>query len=153
MVLCLPVNSGGMEKRIMESSLRKMSIARLIFWPAVITLGITFLRVEGELRHWSSVWFNRSAGGGGAIIGISWLPLFFGPYFALKLARENEGPVSYGKAVGAAAAGLVVLFGGGFVVGATESHPGILTLFGFLIMLGAAFIPVIGWRSVKDDKS
>ena len=121
-------------------------IGTLIFWPAVITLAITILRVAGELRHWGSPWFSVSPGGGGAIIGISWLPILLGPYFALKLAKAGEGPSGYGKAFGTTFGGLVVMVLGGVLLGMTQSHPGILTLVGFLIMLVAAFIPPIGWR-------
>jgi hypothetical protein len=128
-----------------ESRLNKPSVGLLILWPAVITLAITVLRLEGELHHWSSLWFNRSAGGGGAVVGISWLPIFFGPYFALRLAATGEGPVSYGRAFGATFAALVVMIGGVFLVGLTDSNPGILTLAGFVLMLAAAFIPSIGW--------
>jgi len=128
-----------------ESNLNRVNVGLLILWPAVITLVITILRVGGELHHWSSLGFNRSAGGGGAVIGISWLPIFFGPYFAMKLAGAGEGPVSYGKALGVALAGLVVMIGGGILVGLTEAHPGILTLAGFVIMLAAAFLASMGW--------
>jgi len=37
---------------------------------------------------------------------------------------------------------------GAVLVGVTASHPGILTLVGFLLMLAAAFIPLLGWRSL-----
>ena len=48
------------------------------------------LRLVGELQHWSSTLFNRAGGGGGAIVGISWLPLLFGIYFALRLVKAGE---------------------------------------------------------------
>ena len=69
---------------------KPLSITSLITIPALITLGITLLRLVGELQHWPKPWFNAAAGGGGAVIGISWLPLIFGPYFALKLARSGR---------------------------------------------------------------
>ena len=65
---------------------------RLILVPAIITLAVTLLRLTGELMQWSSALFNRSAGGGGAIVGIVWLVPIFGIYFALRLAREGERP-------------------------------------------------------------
>ena len=37
--------------------------------------------------------FNPSPGGGGALVGITWLVLIFGVYFALKLASDGQGPV------------------------------------------------------------
>ena len=62
---------------------------RLILVPAGITLAVTLLRLIGELQEWSSALFNRSAGGGGAIVGIVWLVPVFGIYFALKLAYDQ----------------------------------------------------------------
>jgi hypothetical protein len=80
----------------------------LVLVPAIITLAVTALRLVGELQHWSSALFNRAGGGGGAIVGISWLPFVFGIYFALRLARAGEGPASKGKAVGFAVLGLAL---------------------------------------------
>jgi hypothetical protein len=129
---------------------KSISIPNLITIPALITLGVTILRLVGELEHWPKPWFSPAAGGGFAIVGISWLPIIFGPYFALKLAGASEGPSSMGKAIGFALLGLVVLFLGGVLAGATVSHHPRLTLIGFLIMLVAAFIPGIGWHSLGN---
>src|SRR5271157_5340430 len=96
---------------------KSISISSLITIPALITLGITILRLVGELEHWPKPWFNASAGGGGAIIGISWLPLIFGPCFALKLAGAGDRPSSGGKSIGLAFAGLAVLVVGGVLIG------------------------------------
>ena len=54
------------------------SIVRLICVPALITLGVTLLRLIGELQNWSPRLFNREAGGGGALVGIAWLVPIFG---------------------------------------------------------------------------
>ena len=129
---------------------KSISITSLITIPALITLGITILRLVGELEHWPKLLFSTAAGGGGAIVGISWLPIIFGPYFALKLAGVGDRPSSVGKAVGFAVLGLVVLVLGGVLAGATFAHPSILTLVAFLVMLVAAFIPGIGWRSLGN---
>jgi hypothetical protein len=58
---------------------------KLILFPALITLGITLLRLCAELLALPSWLANRHAGGVGALIGISWLPPFLGIYFANKL--------------------------------------------------------------------
>jgi hypothetical protein len=129
---------------------KSISITSLITIPALITLGITILRVVGELEHWPKPWFSAAAGGGGAIIGISWLPIIFGPYFALKLAGAGDRPSSVGKAAGFAVLGLVVLVLGGALLGATIAHHPILSVVGFLVTLAAAFIPGIGWRSLGN---
>jgi hypothetical protein len=129
---------------------KSVSITSLITIPALITLGITILRLVGELEHWPKPWFSAAAGGGGAIIGISWLPIIFGPYFALKLAGAGDRPSSLGKAAGFAVLGLVVLVLGGVLAGAAHMYISILTLVAFLVMLVAAFIPGIGWRSLGN---
>ena len=86
----------------------RVSIAHLILIPSVITLGVTILRLVGELNNWSEFWFSRKAGGGGSLVGISWLVPIFGIYFAVKLSREGEGPASAGRAIGFAFLGLLV---------------------------------------------
>jgi hypothetical protein len=129
---------------------KSMSITSLIAIPALITLGITILRLAGELEHWPKPWFSAAAGGGLAIVGISWLPIIFGPYFALKLAGGGEGPSSIGKGIGLALAGVVVLVLGAVLAGAAGFRHPILALIGFLVMLAAAFIPGIGWRSLGN---
>jgi hypothetical protein len=129
---------------------KSISIKSLIAIPALITLGVTILRLVGELEHWPKPWFSAAAGGGGAIVGISWLPIIFGPYFAVKLVGAGDGPSSTGKAIGLALAGLVVLVLGGVLAGVAETHHPALTVVGFLVMLVAAFIPGIGWRSLGN---
>jgi hypothetical protein len=130
---------------------KSVCISRLITIPALVTLGITILRLVGELEHWPKLLFNPAAGGGFAIVGISWLPIIFGPYFALKLAGAGEGPSTMGKAIGMALAGFGVLILGAVALGlaARSHHPG-LTVIGFLVTLVAAFVPRTGWRSLGN---
>jgi hypothetical protein len=59
---------------------------KIILIPALITLGITLLRLLAELMGLPSWLASREAGGPGALIGISWLPPVFGVWFAIKLA-------------------------------------------------------------------
>ena len=135
-----------------DSTSGKTNIGQLILWPALITLGITILRLLGELRGWPHPWFNASAGGGGALIGISWLPVIFGPYFAWKLAAAGQGPASAGRAIGAALGGLVPIVLGAILSFPRSNHPAPLALFlvGSLIMLLGAFIPRWGWRALGN---
>jgi hypothetical protein len=86
-----------------------------------------------------------------AIVGISWLPIIFGPYFALRLAGAGNRPSSMGKAVGFAVLGLVVFVLGGVISQVTFAHHPSLTLVALLVMLVAAFIPGIGWRSLGNS--
>ncbi len=125
-----------------------VNIARLVAIPAVITLAVTILRVVGELKHWPAPWVNTAAGGGMAIVGISWLPIIFGPYFAMKLIDAGEGPASAGRVIGYGVAGLVVFVIGGAIIQHGFTHPSHWMLVGFLITLLAAFVPPMGWRSL-----
>jgi hypothetical protein len=84
-----------------------VSIRRLIVVPAVVTLAVTLLRLIGELQHWSPRLFSREAGGAGAIVGIVWLIPIFGIYFAMRLNKAGQGPVSRGRAIGFAVAALL----------------------------------------------
>ena len=125
-------------------------VSRLILVPALITLAITVLRLVGELAHWSKLFFNPTAGGGFAIVGISWLPLILGPYFAVKLVDSGRGPSSMGKFFGLWAAALVVYIGGTLVFGMTITHPSALTLLGLLLMLASAFVVRPGWPALGN---
>jgi hypothetical protein len=84
---------------------------QIVLVPALITLAVTLLRLVGELQNWSPSLFNKTAGGGGALIGIVWLIPIFAIYFALKLSGRGEGPASAGKALGIAVLTLAVSFG------------------------------------------
>jgi hypothetical protein len=96
------------EEEVLMAETAKVSLPRLVLVPALVTLAVTVLRVVGELQQWSPKLFNRSAGGGGALIGIVWLIPLFGIYFALKLARAGEGPAGVGKTLGWAALAFAV---------------------------------------------
>ena len=87
----------------------KTSVAHLVLVPGIITLAVTVLRLVGELQHWPSVLFSRSAGGGGAIVGIAWLAFVFAVYFAIKVQRAGAVLPSSGKAIGLTLLALAVL--------------------------------------------
>jgi len=129
---------------------RSVSITKLITVPALITLAITILRLVGELQGWSSLLFSTKAGGGFALVGISWLPIIFGPYFAMKLAGAGEGPSSAGKAIGFAVLSLVVYVLAMVWFGFSFTHLSYLILLPILMVLLSAFIPGIGWRSLGN---
>jgi len=132
------------------SDTKSFSITSLIAVPASITLGVTVLRLAGELQHWPKPWFSPAAGGGAAIVGISWLPIVFGPYFALKLAGSGDAPSSAGKAIGFAILSLAVCFAALVAAAMTFAHPSVLTLILLLVTLGAALIPRIPWPSLGN---
>ena len=123
-----------------------ISISKLIFVPFLISLAVTLLRLVGELQHWPVALFNPAAGGGGAVVGISWLVPIFGIYFAYKLVRAGKGPSSTGKAILYALLALVVFFGGAVILG--KSGPSPLALLGFALFLCAAIVPAAGWKDL-----
>jgi len=90
----------------MNSFRADIRVGALIMVPALIALGITLLRLVGELWGGSSFLFNREAGGGGALVGIVWLVPIFGVYFAFKLVRAGQAPQSAGRVIGFAFLGL-----------------------------------------------
>ncbi len=66
----------------------RSSTLRLILWPSVITLVINIVRAVGQHEGW----FTKASGGGGALVGITWLPLVFGPWFAWRLRKGGSTP-------------------------------------------------------------
>jgi hypothetical protein len=116
----------------------------LIFIPAVITLAVTILRLVGELRHWPRALFNPDAGGPGALVGISWLPLVFGIYFALKLLGAGEGPSDAGRAIRLAIVGVVLFVGGIIMLAPQINFPGKIVV-ALLLWLVAVGLQYSGW--------
>ena len=63
---------------------------RMVLGAALITLSVMLLRLFLELGKAPAWLASREAGGGRAVIGIGWLPLFFGPYFTHRLRTGAE---------------------------------------------------------------
>jgi hypothetical protein len=84
-------------------------VLRLVLVPAAITLGVTLLRLTGELLDWSPDLFSRAPGGGLAVVGITWLAPLFGFYFGDRLTRDGVEPSSLAWAGGVPLAALVVM--------------------------------------------
>src|SRR5881628_1084293 len=94
-----------------------LSVTKLVVIPALITLAVTVLRLVGELNNWNPSLFNRTAGGGGALIGISWLALVFAVYFAVRLQNDGLGPERAAPAIGYTLLAVAVMIAGTFVFG------------------------------------
>jgi hypothetical protein len=78
---------------------KSVSIGSMIAFPAMVTLAVTVVRLIGELKGWNPAYFSKEAGGGGALVGISWLIPVFGVVFAMQLANAGEWPASRGRAI------------------------------------------------------
>lgn len=86
-----------------------IDVGRLVAVPAAATLAVTVARVVGELQGWSPALFSRAAGGGGAVVGISWLIPIFGAWFGWSLARRGAWPAGVGRAIGFTVAGVAAV--------------------------------------------
>ena len=133
-----------------STSETKSTITRIIMYPAIITLAITLVRLIGELLHGPAALFSRAEGGGGAIVGITWLPFIFGPYFAIKLFDRNLKPSSFVKTMLFAIVGFLVLgFGAYLAFTPTFTFTGHLAL-GLILMVAAGAIQYIPWRELAQ---
>ena len=135
----------------MSPDSKSSSLRNLILWPAIITLAVTIVRLAGELGRWSSTFFDRSAGGGNAIVGITWLAPLFGIYFAVRLVRSGHEPASYGKAVGfsvVAAAIAMGLFLYGSALTRITFHEFLFYVWG-VSLLGALLVLPAWWSLFK----
>ena len=130
------------------------SLLRIIAAPALISLAVTLLRLTGELQHWSSTWFSSETGGvtpSGVswVVGITWLAVPFGAYFALRLVASGQGPESLGKAAICAASGIAILLVWALRILPSPNigFPRVL-IFVWLVMVVAAIIQVSGWPAL-----
>ncbi len=122
-----------------------VSTGKLVVVPAVITLGVTLLRLFGELQGWSPRLFSREAGGGGALIGISWLVPIFGAWFGWTIARGGSVP-RLGRALGLTLVAFVLVPVLGFAArGAGLAEVSISTF--ALYVVGAIVGAVLGLRA------
>lgn len=122
-----------------------LNIRQLILVPALISLGVTVLRLVGEINNWAPVLFSREAGGGGAIVGISWLPIIFGVYFALKLANGGHRPANGWKIAGFSLLAIAVMAVGFVGAGAIGDSPVLPLIGGAIGSVLALFVLSKGW--------
>jgi hypothetical protein len=119
---------------------------QLILAPAIVTLGVTLLRLVGELQGWSPRFFSKAAGGGGAIVGISWLVVIFGAWFGWKLAKAGQGPGPIGRALGLAILAFALLPVLGFGASALGMSQQSLSTFAVYVV-GAIVGLLVGLRA------
>jgi hypothetical protein len=134
----------------MEAPVSQEATRKLILVPAVITLAVTLLRLVGELQGWSPLFFNRAAGGGGAIVGIAWLVPIFGAWFGWKLTRAGSGPGGMGRALGLALLALVLVPALGFVLEQAGVNQQNLTTLGVFVVASivALWIGFTAWPAL-----
>jgi len=120
---------------------------RLVLLAALVTLGVTLLRVWGELSGWTPILFSNAPGGGAALVGITWLVPVFGAWFALRLPRAG---VRAARVLGASALALVVIVAVNLLVAAIkkeQSHTGVLGVFAVSSVLGL-LVGLMAWPAL-----
>jgi hypothetical protein len=132
-----------------STSPTKATITRLIMYPVVITLAVTLLRLFGELMGGPTILFGTRSGTG-AIVGITWLPFIFGPYFAVKLFDRNMKPSSVGKTIVFALVGFVILSVGSVLAFTpTFLFTGHVAV-GLLFMVVAVVLQYLPWHELAQ---
>ena len=86
-----------------------VSLLSLVLLPALLTLGVTLLRLTGERLGWSPRFFSTLPGGGLSIVGITWLIPVVGFYLGDRLTRLRAAPRSLARAAGLPLAGLALV--------------------------------------------
>lgn len=130
----------------MEPTYSRLSIPQLVLGPTLFTLGITLLRLAGELRGWPSPWFDKSSG----VVGITWfLPPIFGFYFAWKLWRDGQRIDRVGRVFGLALLGLLL----NQLVEATVFEHARISIYSMLEILWAvaivsAYLQYLAWPAL-----
>ncbi len=130
------------------TSITRADAARLILVPALMTLGVTVLRLTGELEHWSPRFFTGGVGGPGGIVGITWLAPVFGIYFALRLGKAGESPKSLLRLCGFAALGALLMMNFALIARLVfHEEPGFRPrlIFGFVLMAVSGLVALPAW--------
>jgi hypothetical protein len=139
-------NRFAKEKNMSETTSGKsVSILQLILIPSLITLGVTLVRLIGELKHWPTALFNPAPGGAGAIVGISWLPLLFGIYFAIKLSDAGQGPQDRGRTVRLSIVGVALLLAGVAISAIPQLNVTTKVVVAILLALAAVGLQYAAW--------
>jgi len=129
---------------------------RIVAVPLLISVAMTLLRLAGELGHWSVAWFSPATGGilpsgWSWVVGITWLPALFGPYFAYRLWGAGHRPPNLGLTLGFALLGGAILFFGMQVmrprVATSTAGPlWLVAIWGVAVV--AAGLQAFGWRKL-----
>jgi len=121
------------------------SIGKLVLVPSLITLGITVLRLAGELQRWPETFFNRTMGG--SLVAIIWIAPVFGIYFALRLCKAGRPPNSCLRAIGYAVLGAAILIASlyaGDALGVRQSFF-VRLIYAWVFFAVSALITLRGW--------
>lgn len=121
----------------------------LVLWPALFTLGVTLLRLVGELRGWSPDYFSKLPGGGLAFVGIVWLIPPVGAWLGFRLARAGVRVPGWSRLPGWPAASVAVglLLGYGLKRLVQPSWTGTLSLWA-AVAVAVAVCSFLAWPAL-----
>jgi hypothetical protein len=130
------------------SSDRRPSIPQLILVPALISLGVTLLRLVGERQHWSKAWFTTDMGA--SIVAIVWLAPVFGVYFALRLVKAGAASSSARRPMFFAVLGVAVIMARDWIGSALHISTTFQARLVFIwsILALAAIVTLPGWPAL-----
>lgn len=132
----------------MQGETNTPSTARLVALPALVSVGITVLRLTGELLHWPKPLVNSEVCGK-AILGVIWLVPIFGIFFAFKLSRNGKAPEKFGRAMVLAISALLLKLAGTLVM---ESHGmgyAARISINLMITLGSISLSALAWLALS----
>src|SRR5271169_4077411 len=137
----------------MRAPRTETNVLRTIAGPVVVSIAVTLLRLAGERLHWSPAWFSPETGGifpSGTrwVVGITWLPVPFGLYFAARLLRSSQGPKRRYLPLASSLSGLAFIFAFAHLPFSLPlAFPRVLVLV-WLVMIVAAAHQFYAWRSL-----
>jgi len=124
----------------------RLDVKNLILVPATITLGISCLRLTGELMGWSEKLFGREAGGGASLVGIAWLVPIFGIYYGWKLTRMGHPTRSPGKLIGFSLLSCIILVAAtGALMATLPAYPTFTLILLAVVSVGTMFLLRSSW--------
>ena len=98
---------------MVESSKKGLFVPVLV--AGVLTLGVTLLRLHGEVQGWDPKFFSKEPGGHLAIVGIGWLVVPVGFWLGRRVAQSSGRP-EIGKAILLHLLAVALFIGGFFAV-------------------------------------
>ena len=123
-----------------------LSTLRLIAIPALASLGVTLLRLTGELRRWPKPWVNSDVCGK-AILGIVWLVPIFGIYFAVRLFFADDAPQRFARPIILAISALLLKLAGTWIMESHMTYTPRLAM-NFLVTLSGVVLSAMAWQTL-----
>jgi len=139
-----------------HSTAKGARLVTLALLPALVSLGVTTLRLIGELQGWDATWFsneqpdpsNPDAKPG--LMGIAWLVPFVGLYFGARIARREQPSPHLGRTLlllllsaGLLFAGFYLLQQTGLMKMPSKAQPGTPDGLGYALVVLALSLAVM----------